>query len=335
MSGRERAIRFGAIGCGSIAQRAMLPAITSDRRARLVAVASRSGEKARAIAAKFKCKAVTGYEELIARSDIDAVYIGLPIGLHARWAIEAARHKKHVLCEKTLATSESETRDVVSACRQEGVALLEGLAYQFHPQHRVVREFVDSGGIGEPLLFQGWFGFPPLESPHRYDPTLGGGALLDAGAYVIHAARRFFGSEPVVSSASLENGDRDVEIYGSAHLLFEKPRAALVAFGFNHMYRNSYAVWGSEGLLTLTRAFSISPSFEPVMVVERQGCREERTLPAADPFKCEVAAFCDGLEDPGLGRHWAEDALSHASVLERVRLVNHQAIGATRNDSSS
>jgi NDP-hexose-3-ketoreductase len=325
MNSPRQMIRFGAIGCGSIAQRSMLPALASGCGAQLVAVASPSSKRATELARRFGCEPVTGYEELVTRSDIDAVYIGLPVGLHARWAIEAAKNSKHVLCEKTLARTEMETREVVEACEKAGAAVMEAMAYRFHPQHRIAKEIVDSGGIGEPLLFQGWFGFPPIDSPHRYDPSLGGGALLDAGTYVIHAARTFFEAEPTVMSAMLDNGNEAVEIYGSAHLRFGSPRSALVAFGFNHMYRNSYSIWGTQGVLTMTRAFSISASFQPSVIIERQGHREERVLPAADSFQCEVAAFCDGIEDATLRRRWAEDAVSQSIVLEQVRSQNRAA----------
>jgi predicted dehydrogenase len=336
MTTGKRAIRFGVLGCGSIAQKAMLPALASSPRARLVAVASRSEEKAKRCAAGFDCEAATDYQDLLQRDDIEAVYIALPVGLHAQWALEAARNRKSVLCEKTLAATLHETRQIISACETASVALMEGFTYQFHPQHRAVRELVAAGGIGDPVLFQSWLGFPPIDSPHRYDPALGGGALLDAGTYTIHGARRFFGTEPEVLSAVLENGDTGVDIYGSVHLKFGERLTAMTAFGFNYMYRNSYAIWGTEGSVTLTRAFSIPAHFAPTMIVERQGCREERTLSPADQFRLEVEAFCDGMEDEAQRRGWAADALDQAIALDRVR-SSHERLrdGKRRNDPAA
>jgi dTDP-3,4-didehydro-2,6-dideoxy-alpha-D-glucose 3-reductase len=315
---RSQPVRFGVIGCGSIAWRSMIPGILACEKTRLTAIAARSPEVAKKAVA-LDCETVASYEELIARPDIDAVYIALPIGLHARWAIEAARNNKHVLCEKSLTRTLQETTEVVSACRKAGVALLEGFAYQFHTQHRSFEDLIASGAIGEPIIFQSWFGFPPLGEGHRYSPELGGGALLDAGAYTIHAARRFFRSEPVVLSADLECGERDVEIYGAAHLKFGAPGTALLGFGFNHSYRNSYSVWGTEGVATLTRAYSTPPHFAPALILERQGIREERTLTPCDQFKRELEAFCDGLEHEDIRRNWFEDAVGQAVVLEGVR----------------
>jgi NDP-hexose-3-ketoreductase len=336
MNKGERVVRFGVLGCGSIARRAMLPALSLNPRVQLVAVASRSYENAARYAAEFNCEAEVGYENLLARSDIDAVYIALPVGLHAHWAIEAAKNRKNVLCEKTLTASLQETREIIAECRRSEVALLEGFSYQFHPQHRAVNDLIAAGGIGVPILFQAWLGFPPIDSPHRYDPALGGGALLDAGTYTIHVARRFFNTEPAILSAQLDKGDKDVEIYGSVHLRFISGESALVGFGFNLMYRNSYTVWGTEGIVTLTRAFSIPAHLAPTMVLERQGCREERQLCAADQFRLEVEAFCGGLDDETQRLKWSTDALNQATALDNVRSADKQcrAMGSSSTISS-
>ena len=324
MSKGEREVKFGVLGCGSIAQKAMLPALAASPKVKLVAVASRSHEKATRCAEEFNCEAVVEYENLLARNDVDAVYISLPVGLHAYWAIEAAKNRKNVLCEKTLASSLQETREIISVCQTSEVALLEGFSYQFHPQHQAVNDIIAAGDIGEPILFQAWLGFPPIDSPHRYDPALGGGALLDAGTYPIHVARRFFNTEPTILSAQLEKSGKDVDIYGSVHLKFNSGQSALVGFGFNFMYRNSYTIWGTEGIVTLSRAFSIPSYLAPTLILERQGCREERQLCAADQFRLEVEAFCEGLNDEVQRLKWSADALNQAIALDKVRSADKQ-----------
>jgi predicted dehydrogenase len=160
-------LRFGIIGCADIARKAFLPALKKSTTAELVAVASRSLEKANLFASLFNCEAVHGYDMLLARDDIDAVYIATPIGIHAEWSIASARKGKHILCEKTLAINVDDTRRILDACEKYNVALFEGFAYQFHPQHATVREIVERGKIGKPILFQAWFGFPPLNSSNH------------------------------------------------------------------------------------------------------------------------------------------------------------------------
>ncbi len=312
-------LRFGIIGCGNIARKAFLPALKNSVAAELVAVASRSFEKANSFASLFNCEAVQGYDNLLARNDIDAVYIATPIGTHAEWSIASAQAGKHILCEKTLATNVEETRRILDACEKYEVALFEGFAYQFHPQHVAVREIVEQGQIGKPILFQAWFGFPPLNDNHRYDPELGGGALLDAGTYAVHAARRFFDREPVRTHASLNYKEKRVDIHGSVLLDFGNNQTALLAFGFDNMYRNAYSIWGTRGMITLTRAFAIPPSFSPTIILEQQSYREERILTPFDQFAGEIEMFSAEFFDPDKCRRWRLESLNHALVLEAIR----------------
>lgn len=311
-------VRFGILGCANVARKAFLPALLSSNCAYPIAVASRTKAKAQEYAALFSCEAVEGYDNLLIRDDIDAVYIATPIGLHAQLAIKAAESGKHVLCEKTLARNVEESQLIYEACKRNNVALLEGFSYQFHPQHQEVRDIIEKGQIGNPILFQAWFGFPPLQSQHRYDSALGGGALLDAGTYTVHSARRFFGREPLRVWASLDDGDQPVEIHGSVILDFGGGQTALLAFGFDNMYRNSYSIWGTKGQVTLNRAFSVPANFAPTIILEKQGRQEERTVAPYDQFKGEIEVFCAGLNDPDRRRAWREDALAQAKVLASV-----------------
>jgi predicted dehydrogenase len=312
-------LRFGVIGCASIARQSFLPALMKSVSADLVAVASRSRKKAKSFSSLFNCEAVHGYDNLLTRKDIDAVYIATPIGIHAEWSIASAQAGKHVLCEKTLATNVDETQLILETCEKYGVAVFEAFAYQFHPQHAAVRKIVEQGQIGETVLFQAWFGFPPINSNHRYDPVLGGGALLDAGAYTVHAARHFYNREPVRIQASLDYGEKLVDIHGSVLLDFGNRQTAFLAFGFDNMYRNSYSIWGTKGMVTLTRAFSIPPILSPTIILEQQSYREERILPTYDQFLGEIEIFSSGYNDSDKCRRWREDSLGQAQTLEAIR----------------
>jgi predicted dehydrogenase len=312
-------IRFGVIGTADIARRSFAPVLTTSDETVLVAVASRTQEKADVFASQFGCEGIEGYRNLLKRPDIDAVYIATPTGLHAEWAIAAARAGKHILCEKTLARNVYETQAILQTCREENVAIMEGFAYQFHPQHRALDEWVTADKIGEAVQLQAWFGFPPIDSPHRYTPELGGGALLDAGTYTVHVARRFFKSEPINVSSVLDSEGESVDIRGSALLDFGAQRTALLSFGFNNMYRNEYTVWGTTGLITIARAFSIPPTMSATLVLNRQDEHVERKLDPFDHFRGELDHFCAGFLSEAKRSHWRQDALHQAITLEAIR----------------
>jgi dTDP-3,4-didehydro-2,6-dideoxy-alpha-D-glucose 3-reductase len=315
----HRPLRFGVLGCGGIANRSMIPALRASEHADLVAVASRSPQTASATATRFDCEGVVGYEALLARTDLDAIYIALPIGLHHAWALAAARRGLHVLCEKSLAGTLAECEAMVACAEQEGVALLEGFAYQFHPNHEAVRDAMAAGAIGDPIQVRACFGFPPLPDGHRYDPALGGGSLNDVGAYCVHAARMLFAAEPRSISATLDCGARAVDVHGAALLDFGAGRSAVLGFGFDNMYRNLYEVWGTTGVLTVNRVFSIPPSMQATLEIARQNGVERRMLPAADHFLAQVDAFCAGVHDPAKAQAWRDEALAQARAMERLR----------------
>ena len=142
---------------------------------------------------------------------------------------------------------------------------------------------------------------------------------MDAGTYTVHAARRFFNREPVRIQASLESRDKLVDIHGSVLLDFDNRQTAFLAFGFDNMYRNSYSIWGTKGLVTLTRAFAVPPSFFPTIILEQQSYREERILAPYDQFLGEIEMFSVGFNDPDKCLSWRVDSLSHALVLEAIR----------------
>ena len=126
--------------------------------------------------------------------------------------------------------------------------------YQFHTQHQFVKKLIQDGEIGIPFHFQGSFGFPPInENDFRYKKELGGGVVLDAGSYTMHAARHFFGEEPISSHAILENEGHEVEIRETVLLNFGESRTANLIFGFNNMYQSKYSIWGTKGIITLER----------------------------------------------------------------------------------
>ncbi|GAA2613511.1 Gfo/Idh/MocA family oxidoreductase [Dactylosporangium fulvum] len=286
-------VRFGVLGCADIARRNGIPALVADPAVRLVAVSSRSADKARAFADRFGCAAVTGYERLLERDDIDAVYVPLPPALHHEWIGRALATGRHVLAEKPLAVSLREVTGLTRAAADAGLVLMENFAFLHHAQHARVRRMLADGAIGELRHLTAEFGFPPVHAADiRYRPELGGGALLDAGVYPIRAAAHYLGPDVRVLGAHrrMDPGS-GVDVGGAALVASADGVSGHLTFGFDRSYRNSYTLWGSSGLLTVQRAFSAPPSLRPVVRVERQDHVEEFTMPADNHFARIVAAF--------------------------------------------
>jgi NDP-hexose-3-ketoreductase len=322
MSAGGSPLRVGVLGCGYIARKAVAPALAGCRSARLEAIGSTSQAKALAFAREFGARPIVGYGRLVEDPGIDCVYIALPNAMHLPWIERAAAAGKHVICEKPAVLSPDEAERAVEACAKHGVRLLEAFMFRFHPQHALALEAVRDGTLGRVHDFEGAFGFPPLDSSSfRYSAELGGGALNDAGGYPIRAARLLFDAEPTTVYAHLVvPPGSEVDVRGWAVLEFPGERTARVTFGFDYAYRNTYTVWGSAGLLTLGRAFSIPPDVAPplTLVINDQ-------LRAVDPgpgdhFQVMIDAFAKIVrEGADPERALEADLVRQALVVDAVR----------------
>jgi len=258
-------LNVGVMGCADIAERYMLPAIKRLDECKLIAVASRNLEKAEIFSRKFSCEPIEGYDELLKREDVAAIYMPLPTGLHEEWIMKALEAGKHVLAEKAFAINFPSAQRIIEKARNKRLLVMENYMFLYHSQHQFVRELIDKGEIGEIRVVRSCFCFPPLpEDNFRYNSKLGGGALLDAGGYPVKAALFFLGNDLSVKGSFLKHSEEyDVDVSGGAIFKNKDDQLAEVAFGFENFYQCSYEILGSNGKITAERAFTPPPWFFP------------------------------------------------------------------------
>ncbi|MFD9904233.1 Gfo/Idh/MocA family protein [Streptomyces sp. NPDC059063] len=322
MTGRAAApVRIGVLGCADIALRRMMPAMAARPGVELAAIASRDPARAAEQARRYGCRAARGYAELLDRDDVDAVYVPLPTGLHAEWVAAALRAGKHVLAEKPLTTDVALTERLLDEAAARGLVLMENVMFVHHAQHREVRRLLAAGVIGEPRSLCATFTVPALpEGDIRYRPELGGGALWDVGVYPVRAALHLFGPELRVAGAVLTAGAaRRVDTSGAALLAAPSGATAQLAFGLEHAYLSSYQVRGSEGDITVDRAFTPPADHVPVLRVARGSSVEELRLAVDDQVANAVDAFAAAVRD---GAYQDPDCLRQAQLLKRIREVS-------------
>ena len=313
-------LRVGVMGCSSFAQRSMIPALRECDGAKLVCVASRQLAKAREVAAPYACDAVEGYEALLARDDIEAVYMPLPTGLHEEWSTKTLRSGKHLLVEKSFASDLASAARMVELAQAKNCLVMENFQFQTHRQWASIRSHMTSGELGDVHLVRSTFGFPPLPRDNfRWNKEMGGGALLDAGAYMTKVSQLLLGTGLAVVGASLQNdADTGVDVYGEAMFRNAKGQVAQVAFGFNYFYQCRVELLGTAGKLSTNRVFTAPPAFEPVLLIEKQGAAKERKLPADNHYLNMWHWFGNEARGGNYAPHWAA-LLDQARLLEEIR----------------
>jgi predicted dehydrogenase len=200
-------VRWGVLSTAHIGTAVVIPAMQQGAYCEVAAIASRDLEKAEAEAQRLGIPMAYGsYEELLADSQIDAIYNPLPNHLHVPWSIKALEAGKHVLCEKPIAPTVAEAQRLLDAAKQyPQLKVMEAFMYRFHPQWQLARKMVQEGKIGTLRTIHSFFSYYN-DDPHniRNIPEVGGGGMLDIGCYNVSLSRFIFGAEPQRVSAIVE-----------------------------------------------------------------------------------------------------------------------------------
>ena len=281
---------------------------------RFVAVASRSAERAREYAEQRGIERAFGsYEELLGDAGVDAVYIGLPNGMHVEWATRALQAGKHVLCEKPMSRHPAEIEAVFDLADSQGLILAEAFMWRHHPQVSRARELIAEGAVGRLRHLRAAFSFV-LTDPGdvRLQTALEGGALMDVGCYCVSGCRTLAGAEPERVYAEQVTGGDGVDVRTAAVMRFPDDVSATFDCAFDVDNRDELEVIGDAGSLFLDDPWH---GGEPVIEVRRGGEVGLERLPAADSYALELEDFeaaVGGRRPPLLGR---DDALGQARTI--------------------
>ncbi|GAB5905698.1 Gfo/Idh/MocA family protein [Mycobacteroides chelonae] len=249
-------IRWGIIGPGRIAGNVARDFPLTPG-AELIAVASRSTERARDFAETHRIpRAFGSYRELLADPDVDAVYIATPHPQHRQAAIAALTAGKAILVEKAFTATAAGAQEIIDIARARGVFAMEAMWTRFQPAIVAAKNLVDDGAIGEVRQVQADLGVDrPFDPDDRlFSPTLGGGALLDLGVYVVSLAQYFLGDPAaVVAHGSLFPTGVDAE--AGLLLRYDDGRTATLLCSLLHHTPGQARIFGTEGWIDILPRF--------------------------------------------------------------------------------
>ncbi|MCC7408688.1 MAG: aldo/keto reductase [Phycisphaeraceae bacterium] len=259
-------LAWGILGAGNIAK-AYAMGLSKSQTGRLVAVGSRSMDKAKPFAQEFGAERAHGsYEDLLADPKVQAVYICTPHPMHPQWAIRAAEAGKHILCEKPVGLNHAQAMAMIEAAREHDVFFMEAFMYRCHPQTARLLEILRAGTIGQVQMIQATFSFRAGDNPESrlMNNKLGGGGILDVGCYCTSMSRLVAGAawgrpfvEPTQVVSAGHIGKTHVDEYAAAVLKFQAPPGqsgeiiAQVATGVRLNQDNSVRIYGTDGSIVV------------------------------------------------------------------------------------
>lgn len=247
----DRKIKWGIIGTGTIAEKFAkdLPYVSNGEG---VAVGSRNSQSAAQFAAKYNLPRSYGsYDELLADPDVEAVYVATPHPFHKDNVASALRAGKAVLCEKPFTVNSAELEELIALARKNNVFLMEAMWTRFLPPIIKVREWLESGRIGQVKLIKAEFGFRSDWNPQGrlFNPELGGGALLDIGIYPVSFASMLFGAEPAHIMSTVQIGETGVDEHFSLLLDYGEGRTASLHGAVRLELSNGVYIHGTKGVI--------------------------------------------------------------------------------------
>jgi predicted dehydrogenase len=308
-------VKWGILSTADI-NRKVIPGATESAKVELVAVASRTQERADAYAAEWGIpRAYGSYEALLADPDVEAIYISLPNNLHTEWSIKAVEAGKHVLCEKPFTRHPQEVTDAWDAADRAGRLLSEAFMYRHNPQTKRAKELVLGGAIGELRLVRSIFSYGLYDTDNiRLRTDVDGGSLMDVGCYNVSWSRLIAG-EPERVWGEAWYGPSGTDWVFTGTMRFPNDVIAYFDCGTAMTNRDEVEIVGSEGSLFLDDPYHcVNPGIE----LRRDDGVQRIEFEREDSYRLELENVSEAIRGEAellLGR---DDAFGQARALEAL-----------------
>lgn len=324
----ERPIRIGVLGTARVVPYGMMRPARGLPEVEVVAVASRSRQRAQRFAAAHAIpRAHDGYATLLADDGVDAVYNALPVSLHCEWTVRALEAGKHVLCEKPFAANAPEARQMQEAAQHRRLVLSEAFHWRYHPLAARLKEIVTSGELGAMRHVEGHMCVAiPDRRDSRYQLELAGGATIHCGSYVVNMLRFLTGAEPDVVDARAWLSARGVDRTMVARFRFPDGRTGAMSCSLFslRLLRISARVVGERGELRVLNPFGPHALSRFIgrgihwLTVRTDASQRREHVRAESTYRCQLRAFVDALRTGATLPTGPDDAVANMLVIDSV-----------------
>ncbi|UJW86517.1 Gfo/Idh/MocA family protein [Devosia sp. SL43] len=311
-------LRIGILGAARIAPRAIIEPCRRRADVTVAAVASRRADSAEAFASLHRIeKAYTSYQAMLDDRDIDLVYVALPPSHHAEWTIRALEAGKHVLCEKPLALNAAEAETMFATAERCGRILVEAFHYRHHPLFEHIVSLRQKLGKVSSIRAEFHVDIPWDREDIRYDPALGGGAMMDLGVYPLHWLRSFMGSEPEIIAATARVGASGVDTRMEATLRFEQDvDATMIADIQDPPFRPWLRIEAAQGCIEVDNPSS--PHRGHSIRSWRDGILSQYTVGGGTTYDYQLAAFLRSASVGIPSMENRDDAIGNMAAVDRI-----------------
>lgn len=321
-------MRWGVMGAAGIAE-AFVSGVQKHTKQQIVAVASRTLGKAEAFAERFGIESHDNYEDLLAREDIDVIYIPTLPTQHRDHALQAIAAGKHVLIEKPITLDAAEAAEIFAAAKAAGVLAMEAMWTRYLPQYDIIRQLLADEVLGDIEMVNVSMCQANLEVPRLWKKGHGD-PFFDMGIYPVSFAQSFLGNPTSITAQGKLNADR-IEEEVSVQLGYANGARAYILLSARASIPAVGQVAGTKAKLTVGPEFCIPSS---VALAGVDFYAETEVWKDPNPIGHEglayqataLASFVDqGLLESPFESH--EDSIANLKVCEEViRLIGAEVV---------
>ncbi|HLR25605.1 MAG TPA: Gfo/Idh/MocA family oxidoreductase [Fodinibius sp.] len=315
-------LRWGVLSTAKIARQKVIPAMQQGRYSKVVAIASRSRDRAAEAAESLDIpKAAGSYERLLAMPEIDAIYNPLPNHLHIPWTINALEAGKHVLCEKPIGLSVDEARGLLDETEKyPDLKVMEAFMYRHHPRWIKARELIAEGVLGKVQSIHSFFSYYNDDPDNiRNKPDIGGGGLMDIGCYCISVPRFLLDEEPLKVMGSLDIDPKlQVDRRASAVMEFKSATATFTC-ATQLAPHQKVTIVGTEATMEIPMPFNAPTDKTTSLLLQTEAESREITFEACNQYTAQGDLFSKAVLDNTQVPTPLTDALANLQVLEAIK----------------
>jgi predicted dehydrogenase len=318
----NKKLGFALVGLGNLATNQIAPGLLNSAHCKLTAIVTGTPEKEKKWADKYGISRdhiynYQSFDKIASDDAIDVVYVVLPNSMHAEYTVRAAKAGKHVLCEKPMANSAADCRDMIAACKSADRKLAIGYRCQYEPHHVKSIELARSKELGALKMIEAGFGFK-IGDPTQWrlkKKLAGGGALMDVGIYALQACRCLTGEEPTMIMAQETKTDaaKFAEVDESITWMMKFPSGVLAycstSYNFNGL--NRFNAYTDNGFIKMDPAYSYTNN-------RMETSKGKVDLGQKDQFATEMDEFAKCIFENRPSKVSGEEGLKDLIAIEAI-----------------